>query len=515
MSSEERGKEIAHTPDSNPRWRLLLLGGVLAVAVLAFLYLRGGAGGEERQELSRVCFAAMFHGQTPAALEALAKYRKVAAGLVPPEASDDLLKLEGDRYRQDYPVCNKNADTYLIDEAVFLGLTIGPALDPDAGEAGTDSERERAAVFRALAYVMRNMQSGGGTAESLALDVPPTYALRRGYGRPDQSAWLMAELLRQRGMHAAVIQLSGDTGKPYFITGVLLDRRLFLFDPYRAVPVCRARDGAVADLQSLLSGRDALAAGFGGTGTPITVEGLRKAVYLVPADPDSVLPDSALLMRILAEHGRPLCLYRSFRRDLGNLAAAVFGENPAGQMDGFTSIRVNGRDEVVALWQYPFRLHERMTEPGYLSKLTELHRGLSAVYLMAREAQLRLERDTEARQVQLGGTPDPAITQYEQILKDRAADAELVEEVTFFRATADPDPAERATRLAAYLEKYPAGRWQPLATLLAAGIEASRGDRDKAVELAEQLKPPYDLRGRLLIDAARRGHKGIAWTFPP
>ena len=79
-----------------------------------------------------------------------------------------------------------------------------------------------------------------------------------------------------------------------------------------------------------------------------------------------------------------------------------------------------------------------------------------------------------------------------------------MEDVTFFRSSTAPTPAERADELKAYLERYPEGRWRPLATLLLAERLGRLGRTEEAIQLAEHLPPPYELRGKLLAETFRK-----------
>jgi hypothetical protein len=268
-----------------PKWRAPLLVAVLLALAVIYVAIRGCAGRADRA--SRACFEAMFRQQHDRAAKALDAYRDLGADEIPPDVRDEVYKLEP---YKNYPVAKTQFDDLLIERAAFYALASDHAVAP--------ARDLRGAALCALGYVREHLQSGT-RPETDDLAVTPVHALYRGYGDPALSAWAMAALLRhRRGIHACVIQLlppDDEEGAAYSIVGVVIDRRLYLFDPYRGVPLCRASDLAIADLQGLLSGRDTLAPGFGGVGTLVTLDALRRGLYFVPADISNVLPDAWLL----------------------------------------------------------------------------------------------------------------------------------------------------------------------------------------------------------------------------
>ena len=471
-------------------WRTPLLVLVLFAAMFAFFLVRARLTRKERA--SQACFQATFSRRLDPALEALSKYREFAEEDIPAAVKDELFKLAGNA---DYPLYSRQADKYFLERVVFFSRTSDHAL-ARAKNLGSP-------VLSVFDYVVRNLQPGVERPETKGLVVAPLHVLCRGYGEAVECAWVMAALLRAAGSggHAAVVWLPRPAkGEPYCIVGALSDGRLYLFDPYRAVPICRAGDGRIADLQALLSGEQVMDPLFGGPGTPVTLDGLRSATYFVPAHAGNVLPDAWLLSEILRENGRHEVIYRSFRDDLRNVAAAVFGDR-AQVKDGFTRLTAKGRSEAVDLWPVPFKVDQRLAKtPGYYDKVTQAHRA-AAAYLVARQAQLF-------------GEYEAAVSLYNDVLQRHADDAEVVEDVTFFKALAAPKVSDRAQGLAGYLKDYPAGRWRPPATLRLAEIEARRGDKDAALALIARLKPPYDLRAKLLKLAISKGKAQIRWRFP-
>jgi len=470
-------------------WRTPLLVLVLFAAVFAFFLVRARLTRKERA--SQACFQAMFSRRLAPALEALSKYREFAEEDIPAAVKDELFKLAGNA---DYPLYSRQADKYFLERVVFFSRTSDHAL-ARAKNLGSP-------VLSVFDYVVRNLQPGVERPETKGLVVAPLHVLCRGYGEAVECAWVLAALLRSCGVHAVVIRLppSEKDKPPHRIVGALSDGRLYLFDPYRGVPICRAGDGRIADLQALLSGEQVMDPLFGGPGTPVTLDGLRGATYFVPAHVGNVLPDAWLLSEILRENGRYEVVYRSFRDDLRNIAAAVFGDR-AQVKDGFTRLTAQGRGEVVDLWPVPFKVDQRLAKtPGYYDKVTQAHRA-AATYLAARQAQLF-------------GEYEAAVSLYDEVLQRHADDVEVVEDVTFLKALAAPKISDRAQRLAGYLKDYPAGLWWPPATLRLAEIEAWRGDKDAALELIARLKPPYDLRAKLLKLAISKGKAQVRWRFP-
>lgn len=497
MAPESSGSSRSGPLSGSPRWRVPFLLALLCSTLVGVWYVKGRL--KRTEDLARRCAEAMFTERFDAALDAFIEYRERALSDVPDSVRDEVFRLRGDKA---FPFGGEQGDPthlrYLIERAVFFSLAAESAL------AGVRSGDIRGAALNVLAYVRRHVQSGTGDTGFPDVAATPVHVLCRGYGRPIESAWLMACLLRIRGMHAAVVELppASDGSEPYYLVGVLIDQKLYLFDPYRGVPLCRASDGCVADLEALLNGAEYLAPGFGGQGTPITTEGLANAAYLVPADPGNVLPDGYLLGKIVTDNGRYETICRPFRRDLGNLAAAVFGVGtaPVQVEDRFTAITVQGRKETVALWTIPFKVDDLLlNRPDYRQKLAEMHKDLP-LYLPARHAQL-FKRPGAAEQ-------------YAAVLRDHGGNPAVVHDVTFFKAVAQEDRDRRAAELAAYLAEHLSGRFRALATLLLAELEAARARFDSALELLGQVKSPYDLRAGLLRAAIRDGKGVLAWQFP-
>jgi len=479
-----------------PRWRAPFLFLLLVSALVAFglVHAHRTRQDEEREAVGRRCLRELFNHRFDAALESLDEYRRLAGEEVPEAVQDELFRLSG---TPGHPLVTRRADARLLRRVLFFSLAsrkaVGPAKTPHEG------------ALRVLGYVMRNVQSVPPPPNPLP--VLPLAVLTRGYGEPIESAWVMARLLRCRGLHAAVIRLpESETGNVRAIVGVLLQdadggNRMYLFDPHRGVPVCRAGDGRIADLQTLLSGRDEIAPGFEGERPPLTVEALRKATYLVPSDLSCLLPDAWLLGDIFRRHGQAEAVYRSFRGDLRNVAAAVFLGQWQEIADRSTHMTVLGRDEVVALWDVPFRIDALLAgNAEYAAKVTEAHRA-ARTYQVPRLAQLH-------------GLGPLAAARYQELLAVHADDPEITEDLRFFQARVAETNDERAAQLTAYLNAYPSGRWRPLATLLLAEAEARRGNTDRALRLAEELGPPYRLRGKLLAEALRAGKRGIVWSYP-
>jgi hypothetical protein len=502
----------ARDGESPPVWRIVLLVAVLAACVLAYFSVTGGLQDSERT--GEACFQALFSRRTSRALETFREYRERNAEDIPAGVNNEFSRL---RSIEQYPIRISRADAYFLERTVFLCLASDRAVQAARGV--------REGALHALRYVCRHVQSGVPEDVS-GLYVMPFHVLSRGFGSAGQSAWIMATLLRFRGAHAAVVILPGRAGdeRGYALCAVLIDRRLYLFDPYRAVPVCRAGDGRIADLAGLLSGRIKLGPGFG-KGTPVTVDALRTAVYTVPADPWCIMPDAWLLDRLVREHGRRrYVIYRSFRGDLRNLGAAVFGENAA-VSDRFAMLSRDGRDELVALWDHPFRAAATMAATGYADKLARAHKGAATACTAARHAQLH-------------GVYDVAARRYQKALKVHAGDRAVIDDVTFFKASlpmSRPEAAaelgeasgkkrqerlarlvweRQAEELAAYLRDFPDGRWRPLATMRLAELEAARGNGDEAMKWIRQVRPPYALRAEFLRKTIEAGRRRLVWTFP-
>lgn len=472
-----------------PPWRAPLLVAVLVLIVLAAFYV-GRTGSDDKAEVSRRCFQNMMTHKLGPAVAELAKYRTRAKGEIPAVVREGFFRLKA---AGDYPIYTDEADEYLVERTAFFCLAARIALG--------DTEDPRKAAVNALQYVAENLASRVG-AGPRPRDVAPFDLLRRGYScRSADSAWTMACLLRFGGFHATVIQL--DPSSPPdaagdWVVGVLAGRNLDLFDPWRGVPVCRASDGNVADVAGIVSGEEQPGPGHADT---VTKEKLGKAVYFVPADTGSVIPDAFLLEQIIRENGGgPGMVYRSFRRDLGNIGAAVFGEGTR-VSDGLTAFKVDGRDEAVALWLHPFNVQQAMTRPEYRREFVQSHRALVNVYLDSRTAQLI-------------GLREQAVAHYGRLLKDHAGDAEVAEDLAFFSGSAAAGDDARAAALTSCIDAYPAGRWRPLAMMLLAETEARLGNFEAAANLADEIPPPYDLRARHLAATVKAGGKRLTWTFP-
>jgi hypothetical protein len=478
-----------------PKWFAPLVVGLLFVVVLVVWWFSKGA--QRPRRLSALCFRAIFEAQDHyRASLVLDEYRKEAADPIPIEVRDEIYKLRTERYAERYPLVHDEMGPYLIANVAFFSLASDSALQ------GAQTEEQGA--MRALRYVSLHVQSGTGSHPIRALPVGAIHALYRGYGDASQVAWIMANLLRYRGIHACVIQLPRDpeTRRSYFLTGAMIRRRMYLFDPYRCVPLCRARDGRIAHLGGLLGG-DRLAPGFGGPGSPVTVDELRRAAYLIPAGSGNILPDAWLVQQVVNDNGRHDVIYRSFRRDLRRLAAVVFGTGSTGQATyggDYTRIVAEGRRQVCALWPLPFHIEKLGTQVDYVRQLDRIH-GPLQVYHAARSRQL------------FGDYP-AARDLYAAAAKHENLPAEAAEDIRFFRAIVTATADQRAEQLGRYLNAYPDGRWRPLATFHLATLYAQTGQFEPALELAARLDGPYRLVGELLRQAATAGKRRIVWSYP-
>jgi len=488
-TSDVPGESVERRPLGPPPWRAPLIVAVLALIVLAALYV-AQTGPDGEADVSRRCFQNLMSHRPAAAIAELTKYRALTDDEVPTVVTEGFFRLKA---LGDYPIYTGEADEYLVERTAFFCLAARVALG--------DTEDPRKAAVNALQYVAENLASrveaGPGPR-----DVAPFDLLRRGYScRPADSAWTMACLLRFGGFHAAVISL--DPSSPPdapgdWLVGVLAGRNLYLFDPWRGVPVCRASDGNVADVAGIVSGREQAGPGHADA---VTKEKLGKAVYFVPADTGNVIPDAFLLGRIIRKNaGGRVVVFRPFRRDLGNIGSAVFGEGTR-VSDGLTAFKVDGRDEVVALWLHPFEVQQAMTRPEYRREFVESHRALVNVYLDPRTAQLI-------------GLREPAVVHYGRLLKEHTGDADAVEDVTFFNGSAAAHDHARTTALRSYLDAYPAGRWRTPAMMLLAETEARLGNSEAVAQLTDEIPSPYDLRARRLAATVSAGAKQLTWTFP-
>ena len=116
--------------------------------------------------------------------------------------------------------------------------------------AGKASEEERVvALFR---HLMRNMSLL--PADSTRIPVGLYESMLTGIGSVDDRIWAFAEALRQRSLDSIVLQAAtpGDPASPDItaaadvLIGVIVEDRLFLFDPLRATAVPKSEDaGAV------------------------------------------------------------------------------------------------------------------------------------------------------------------------------------------------------------------------------------------------------------------------------
>jgi hypothetical protein len=479
-----------------PRWRAPLLVGVLIVMGLVAFWFAKDA--QQPRRFASLCFQAMFVAQKhyTAAL-ALAEYRKEAGDEIPAEVHDEVYRLRTQPYAEQHPLVHDTMDPHLIANAAFFSLASDSALQ------GAQTLQE--AAKQGLRYVSLRVQADAIREGESVFPVGSIHALYRGHGTPSQLAWILADLLRCRGIHACVVQLppTPPAKRVYFLTGVLIGRHLHLLDPHRGVPLCRAHDGRVARLAGLLAGSERLAPGFGGPGTPATVDALRRASYLVPAGPGNILPDAWLLQKIVNDNGRHDVIYRSFRRDLRQLAAVVFGTGGKEMRTfggDYVTIRASDRQQVCALWPFPFQIGKLGQNPDYVLQLARSTSSLRAYQ--------------EARSEHLFGQYKAALRLYDEAAAREDLPEGAAEDIAFLRASITPTPEDRAERLGRYLNDYAKGRWRPLATFHLATLYAETGQFQPAIELAAQLEGPYGLIGSLIRQAAEDGKRRIVWSFP-
>ena len=490
MPEGQPAPQSTEAPPRPPKWRVPLLLIVLCSVVFALFWVSGRVKRPGRW--ASVCFNAMMAHRFDQALEALERYRELAREDIPASVEDELFQL---RNNPDYPLGSERANAYFMARTIFLCVASGHAM--------ARAEDEPGAAVAALRYVFRNVQSGGGPPKAQRFHVGPAHALYRGYGGPVHSAWAMAELLRhRRGLNACVVQIpaADKDAEPYYLCGSVIHGKMYLFDPYRAVAICRGHGTRVADVAGLLSGRHKLAPRFGGPGTPVTLDGLRKATYWIPASVATVTADAYLIQQIFEQSERKTDLvYRSFRRDLEHVAAAVYGHGTEVR-DSFIRTSVDGRSDAVALWPVPFKVDQMRSSEEYAGWLGEVHRAV-IIYWGPREDQLL-------------GQHEAALTRYEEILAKHADDPEVAGDVSFFRACSGLRMAERSDLLRAYLREHPNGRWRPLATLRLAELEVWQEHKAAALELVAQMKAPYDLYAALLAKALEQGERNVRWVFP-
>jgi hypothetical protein len=472
-------------PVAPPKWRAPLLLGILCAVGLTWAWLGARAKGPGRA--ASACYQQMFSGQTAKALEAFKWFKDTAELDVPEGASDEVFELQG---LADYPIYTDKLDAYLMERIFFYCHVSQKAL-----AKATD---RRKAVSGALEYVRRHMQPGT-RPETKNMVVTSMHILYRGYGNSIEMSWVMTEILRFRGIQTCIIILPPEEGasESYGLVGAVIDKRLHLFDPYRTVPLCRASDGKIADLQTLLAGADTLAPEFGG---PKMVARLKKASYVVPSSVGFILPDIYRLADIIGRHRRPETIYRSFRGDMRNIAAGVFGDHSRVRGKTYTRLTVEGRDETVLLWDVPFKVDRMIRQPAYRQKLDAAHAKVRVYWL--------------ARQAHLFGESGIAAEFFRQRLQEFPDDADLAEDAAFFSAMAGAKGSDPPKMLSDYLKSYPEGRWRQSATMRLAEFEMVNGKGDAALELIAELKPPYDLRASLMKKALAGKSGRVAWWYP-
>ena len=475
MSDWHSGKDL-------PWRRLILLSAVLCIVAIAAIVVARFRG-PDTSDIATRCYNALFSGENKQALALLAQYRE-AATPPPAKAKDELFRLQA---IPEFKLYTNEANEQLLQQTTFFCLASARAVG--------DAQTPPGAVMRIFRYVTREIQSEGITPQII---LPAQHVLIRGRASQVEICWLMAKLLRYRGLHAAIVQLPQGDKPAYSLVAVLGNKRLFLFDPWRGVPILRA-DGAIANAVALASEEEDFAPGYGGADLPINADSLKSAVYLVPADADEILPDTWLLSDILRQNGRPETIYRSFRSDLMNIAAGVFGEGAPIEVDNFVALRAANRAETVLLWPYPFHAQIAASSPEYLPNVIEKEPAFT-VYPGPRIAQVQ-------------GALRPAESKFEELLTS-ATEPQIIDDLTFFRAKSVEEAERKAEMLSDYLDKFPSGRWRPLATMILAENLLALGQGARAAELAATLEPPYDLKGKALEQAARNGETGLKWLFP-
>ncbi len=498
------GTSSPKPPDDDRRLKIFIAAvviGLLALFVVMWFRARGPLQSKER--VGAACFHAMFARDFDQAIAMFREFRELAEEDIPPEVRDEFMALTADRFQQTYPIYPREANPHQLWKTVS-----GSQFARAAFEGATTAQDFALAALR---YVRINMQADPTPIEEQPVLLDPVELLHRGYGDSLQMSWVMAHLLRNGGLDAAVGYLPASDDEPdYGIVGVVIDRRMYLFDPFRGVPLCRAADGRVADLESLLSGEHELVPGFGGPGSPVRLDRLRRAAFFVPADSSNVTPDAWLLDLIFKGGGWHNFIYRPVTRDIRQIGAAVFGDGARlRQPRGNYWVLLDEESELrVGLWPFPFLVDQAKSDPQYADRLVQAYPHAPLVWDV-RSAQLL--RDKELNK---------AVRERYAELRERHEDnPEFLEDLTFFSTRLASYPGEQAGLLAGYLEDYPDGRWRPLATMMRAELEAQSGRGDVARGLTARIEPPspYALRARLLEQVVAQQPTGraiIRWQFP-
>jgi hypothetical protein len=142
-------------------------------------------------------------------------------------------------------------------------------------------------------WTVRNVQL---IDDAEALPRRPWQVLVHGHGSAEQRAWVFAMLARQQGLDVVIVKVkSGEQGaegqnaeglQSTTLTGVLLDKQIYLFDPRLGLPLPGPAGEGVATLEQLRQD-DALLRqlDLDGAAYPLTAEALKNAEVSIVADP--------------------------------------------------------------------------------------------------------------------------------------------------------------------------------------------------------------------------------------
>jgi hypothetical protein len=264
-------------------------------------------------------------------------------------------------------------DTAYLRDALFL-YSVARALDrPD--------EPPLEKVSRYFEWVMRNVQL---SPEGREAELAPTDVCLRGSGNRLERAWVFLELIRQSGLHGAMVSLAARQAEDesVWLCGLVIAGEVYLFDPELGVPI-PSGNGGIATLRAL-SERPELIRDFDADGSltyrvrPQQVKGLRLQLLV---EPTMVSPRMAFLEEHLS----------------GTIRANLRLDLPAVWRASEQALAGVAGSAPVAVWLYPQRTRQQLrAEPD---RRTAFQQRMALLWMVmpARLDQLRGRHEDAVR----------------------------------------------------------------------------------------------------------------------
>ncbi|MCD6416478.1 MAG: hypothetical protein J7M08_07270 [Planctomycetes bacterium] len=309
---------------------------------------------------------------------------------------------------------------------------------------------------------------------------PPISVLQKGFGERKELVWTYVALARQAGLLAKVF-VPGGPAAPYPLVQVYpADSAPFLVDPCQGTPLLNPRTG------------DYLCADD-------TAEWQR---LLLPPGPAPKAPQEASAGEPAGPHTQ---LWPATHPGSLDPRMQAF-ENLLGDLPFHPVLFFNARLEQVhsaqELWPVPKQILRRRNSPEAAQAVTK-QRELLQLAGSGRDAYL-LGKFNEAQKMNVN-TLNTATSALEETDSPQAAPLikKAIEAASFYALVTAHEAGnleEAAQRATSYLERYPDGRWAPLAKLLRAEIASQQGDEETARALWRDLPQQRRLYGTMRAD---------------